>query len=131
LARQRGASAELVEANQQAALAASAVLAIGALPHPFSGLLSDRFGRAMPISVLMLLSACCSFAMGWAHGWPFSSLVGLGLVYGILITSESAIVSTGIAEAAEPAGTEANDAAGGHADDPNDPNADHQFNGEE
>jgi MFS family permease len=95
--------AELVEANQQAALAASAVLAIGALPHPFSGLLSDRFGRAMPISVLMLLSACCSFAMGWAHGWPFSSLVGLGLVYGILITSESAIVSTGIAEAAEPA----------------------------
>ncbi|HEV8533287.1 MAG TPA: MFS transporter [Methylomirabilota bacterium] len=95
--------AELVEANQRAALAASAVLAIGALPHPFSGLLSDRFGRAMPISVLMLLSAFCSFAMGWAHDWPFSSLVVLGLVYGFLITSESAIVSTGIAEAAEPA----------------------------
>ena len=56
--------AELVEANQRAALAASAVLAIGALPHPFSGLLSDRFGRAMPISALMLLSACCSFAIG-------------------------------------------------------------------
>ena len=35
------------------------------------------------------------------------------------------------AEVAEPAGTEATDAAGGHADDPNDPNADHQFNGEE
>jgi len=34
-------------------------------------------------------------------------------------------------EAAEPAGTETADAAGGHADDPNDPNADHQFNGEE
>jgi hypothetical protein len=30
--------------------------------------------------------------------------------------------------ATEPAST---DAAGGHADDPNDPNADHQFNGEE
>jgi len=95
--------AELREANQRAALAASAVLAIGALPHPFSGLLSDRFGRAVPISALMLLSACCSFAIGWAHDWPFSSLVALGLVYGILITSESAIVSTGIAEAAEPA----------------------------
>jgi len=96
-------AAELVEGNQRAALAASAVLAIGALPHPFSGLLSDRFGRAVPISALMLLSACCSFAIGWAHDWPFSSLVALGLVYGILITSESAIVSTGIAEAAEPA----------------------------
>jgi len=35
------------------------------------------------------------------------------------------------AAAAEPAETEANDTAGGHADDPNDANADHQVNGEE
>ncbi len=35
------------------------------------------------------------------------------------------------AEAAEPAGTEANDRTGGHADDPNDQNADHQFDGGE
>ena len=32
--------------------------------------------------------------------------------------------------ATEPASTET-DTAGGHADNPNDPNADHQFNGEE
>jgi len=95
--------AALAEANQRAALAASAVLAIGALPHPFSGLFSDRFGRARPISVLMLLSACCSFAIGWGLAWPFPALVALGLLYGVLITSESAIVSTGIAEAAQPA----------------------------
>ena len=95
--------AALAEANQRAALAASAVLAIGALPHPFTGLVSDRFGRARPISVLMLLSAACSFAIGWGLAWPFSILVALGLVYGLLITSESAIVSTGIADAAEPA----------------------------
>jgi len=95
--------AVLAEANQRAALAASAVLAIGALPHPFTGLLSDRFGRAKPISVLMLLSACCSLAIGWGLGWPFPALVALGLLYGVLITSESAIVSTGIADAAEPA----------------------------
>ena len=31
----------------------------------------------------------------------------------------------------EPATTETTDAAGGHADNPNDPNADHQFSGEE
>ena len=95
--------AALAEANQRAALAASAVLAIGALPHPFTGLVSDRFGRARPISVLMLLSAACSFAIGWGLAWPFSTLVALGLLYGLLITSESAIVSTGIADAAEPA----------------------------
>jgi MFS family permease len=51
----------------------------------------------------MLLSACCSLAIGWGLGWPFPALVALGLVYGILITAESAIVSTGIADAAEPA----------------------------
>jgi MFS family permease len=94
--------APLAEANQRAALAASAVLAIGALPHPFTGLISDRFGRARPISVLMLLSAACSLVIGWGLAWPFSALVALGLLYGVLITSESAIVSTGIAEAAEP-----------------------------
>jgi MFS family permease len=94
--------AALAEANQRAALAASAVLAIGALPHPFTGLISDRFGRARPISVLMLLSAVCSLLIGWCLAWPFSALVALGLLYGVLITSESAIVSTGIAEAAEP-----------------------------
>jgi hypothetical protein len=33
--------------------------------------------------------------------------------------------------ATEPASTETTDAAGGHADNPNDANADHQFNGEE
>ena len=95
--------AALTEANQRAALAASAVLAIGALPHPFTGLLSDRFGRAAPISILMLLSACCSLAIGWGLDWPFPALVALGLLYGVLITSESAIVSTGIADAAAPA----------------------------
>jgi len=33
--------------------------------------------------------------------------------------------------ATEPASTETTDAVGGHADNPNDPNVDHQFNGEE
>ncbi|HEV8440750.1 MAG TPA: MFS transporter [Methylomirabilota bacterium] len=97
------AGAGLAEATQKAGLAASAVLAIGALPHPFSGLLSDRFGRAPLISGFMLLSATCSLAIGWALHWPFGSLVALGLLYGLLVTAESAVISTGIADAAEPA----------------------------
>jgi MFS family permease len=40
--------------------------------------------------------------MGWALRWPFGGLVALGLLYGIMITAESAIISTGIAESAEP-----------------------------
>jgi MFS family permease len=97
------AGAALGEATQRASYAASAVLAIGALPHPFSGLLSDRLGRARPISTFMLLSAACSLGIGWALSWPFAWLVALGLLYGVLVTAESAIISTGIADAAEPA----------------------------
>jgi MFS family permease len=94
--------AGLTQATERAALAASAVLAVGALPHPFSGLLSDRFGRARPISAVMLLSAACSLVIGWGLHWPFAALVPLGLLYGVLVTAESAIVSTGIADVAEP-----------------------------
>jgi len=97
------AGAGLAEATQRGALAASAVLAIGALPHPFSGLIVDRFGRARPISIVMLLSAACSLTIGWGLSWPFTALVALGLLYGILVTAESAMVSTGIADVAEPA----------------------------
>jgi MFS family permease len=97
------AGTDLALATQRAALAASAVLAIGALPHPFSGLLVDRFGRARPISIVMLLSAGCSLAIGWGLRWPFPALVAVALLYGILVTAESAMVSTGIADVAEPA----------------------------
>lgn len=96
------AGAGLTEATRQAGLAASAVLAIGAVPHPFSGLLSDRLGRARLISAFMLLSAICSFAMGWALHWPFGLTVAMGLCYGVMVTAESAIISTGIAESSEP-----------------------------
>jgi MFS family permease len=94
--------ADLAEATRAAALAGSAVLAVGALPHPFSGLLSDRLGRARPISSFMLLSAACSLAIGWALPWSWGWLVPLGILYGILVTAESAIISTGVAEHAEP-----------------------------
>lgn len=42
-------------------------------------------------------------AYGMAVSWSYTALVAVERIYGILITSESAIVSTGIAEAAEPA----------------------------
>jgi MFS family permease len=96
------AGAGLTQATERGALAASAVLAVGALPHPFSGLLSDRFGRARPISSVMLLSAACSLVIGWGLHWPFGGLLALGLLYGVLVTAESAMVSTGIADVAEP-----------------------------
>ncbi|MBI2153739.1 MAG: MFS transporter [Candidatus Rokubacteria bacterium] len=93
----------LAPATQQAGLAGSAVLAIGAVSHPVAGLLSDRWGRRRLISAIMLVSGACSLTLGWAIGWPFGALVTLALFYGIMVTAESAILSTSIAESAEPA----------------------------
>jgi MFS family permease len=93
----------LAAATQKAGLAGSAVLAIGGVSHPVSGLLSDRWGRTRLISAIMLVSGACSLTLGWALGWPFGALVTLALFYGIMVTAESAILSTSITESAEPA----------------------------
>jgi len=95
--------AGLALATQKAGLAGAAVLAIGAVSHPVAGLLSDRWGRTPLISAIMLVSGACSLTLGWALGWPFGALVTLALFYGVMVTAESAILSTSIAESAEPA----------------------------
>jgi len=95
--------AGLAPATQKAGLAGAAVLAIGAVSHPVAGLLSDRWGRTPLISAIMLVSGACSLTLGWALGWPFGALVTLALFYGVMVTAESAILSTSIAESAEPA----------------------------
>jgi MFS family permease len=94
---------DLTLATHTAGLAGSAVLAIGAVSHPVAGLLSDRLGRTRLISAIMLVSGACSLTMGWAVGWGFNALVTLALFYGLMVTAESAILSTSIAESAEPA----------------------------
>ncbi|MBI3028624.1 MAG: MFS transporter [Candidatus Rokubacteria bacterium] len=93
----------LAPATQKAGLAGSAVLAIGAVSHPIAGLFSDRWGRARLISTIMLVSGACSLNLGWALGWSFGALVTLALFYGIMVTADSAILSTSITESAAPA----------------------------
>lgn len=92
----------LALATEKAGLASAAVLAIGAVSHPVAGLLSDRWGRTRLISTIMLVSGACSLTMGWTLGWPFGALVTLALLYGLMVTAESAILSTSIAESTEP-----------------------------
>lgn len=94
--------ASLALATEKAGLAGSAVLAIGAVSHPVAGLFSDRWGRTRLISVIMLVSGACSLSLGWVLGWSFGALVTLALFYGLMVTAESAILSTSIAESAEP-----------------------------
>ncbi len=90
-------------ATQQAAAVSSLVLAVGALSNPLAGFFSDRWGRASLISVVMLTSGACSFLIGWGLHWPFALLTTVALLYGFIVTAESAVVSTSITEHAEPA----------------------------
>lgn len=88
---------------KQAGLVSAAVLAIGAIPHPIAGLCSDWWGRRRLISAIMLTSGACSLVMGWTLLLPFAIVIALGLLYGIAVTAESAIISTAIAESTQPA----------------------------
>ncbi len=97
------AGATLEGATQRAAAVASGILAVGALSNPIAGLVSDRWGRARLISTVMLISGACSLLIGWGLHWPFALLVTVALLYGFIVTAESAVVSTSITEQAEPA----------------------------
>lgn len=97
------AGATLDGATQRAAAVASGILAVGAISNPLAGLVSDRWGRARLISVVMLVSGACSLLIGWGLHWPFALLVTVALLYGFIVTAESAVVSTSITEHAEPA----------------------------
>ena len=97
------AGASLEGATERAAVVASLVLAVGALSNPIAGFVSDRWGRARLISTVMSISGVCSLVIGWGLQWPFALLVTVALVYSFIVTAESAVVSTGITEQAEPA----------------------------
>ena len=97
------AGASLEGATERAAVVASLVLAVGALSNPIAGFVSDRWGRARLISTVMSVSGVCSLVIGWGLQWPFALLVTVALVYSFIVTAESAVVSTGITEQAEPA----------------------------
>jgi FlaG/FlaF family flagellin (archaellin) len=94
-----------------------------------------------------IVSATCAFANAPAHQSAAASLATVKFssagsadavkpaVASVPASVPAAAPSQATTEptesATEPASTETTDAAGGHADNPNDPNADHQFNGEE
>lgn len=91
------------QALKRAGVLAAIILAVGALPQPFAGSWSDRWGRRRVISAIMLASAACSFAIGWTLELPFAGIAVVGLVYGLTVTAESPILSTAITEVTDPA----------------------------
>ncbi|MBI4840147.1 MAG: MFS transporter [candidate division NC10 bacterium] len=96
----RGAG--VVEASSLAATLASGILLVGAGSNVLGGWASDRWGRLRVIVVSQVLSAACSFTMGWLFAAPLWAMLAVAAVYGIFVTSESGALSTGVTELAEP-----------------------------
>lgn len=80
--------------------------AIGLLGMPASVLgneLAGRFGRGAMVSLYMLVSVLVCGLVGFSAALPFVLVVGLCLLHGITVTVDSASITTGAVQAAEPA----------------------------
>jgi len=59
-----------------------------------------RWGRDRFLTAAMLTSAACAAVIGFAAGLPYWAVAGLALVYGVLITADSASLTVGMVGAA-------------------------------
>jgi MFS family permease len=93
-------------APQQAATGAGQVafitIAAGGPACFLAGFVSDRWGRTLTASALLLVSAACSFGFGWLAATPIWLMALVGIVYGFAIVGDSPLYSAGITELAPP-----------------------------
>ncbi|MBS4022496.1 MAG: MFS transporter [Dethiobacter sp.] len=89
---------DLTKATSFGAQIASLIILAGAFSTALAGKLSDRYGRAKTIQIIMLSSAACSLLFGWTRTLPLAMIVLISLVYGFLVTAESSVLSTSVTE---------------------------------
>ena len=75
--------------------------ATGLLASFSMGLLSDHLGRARVIIMMSSISMVCSFVFGWSIGWPFISVIGIGLIYAFSALGDSPVLSAALSEAVD------------------------------
>ena len=89
-------------ATATAASIAAVLVGVGAFSTAITGSLSDRFGRTVTITLVMLASAGCSFLFGWLINTNLWLTLAVGVLYGWLIVAESPVFSTGLTELVAP-----------------------------
>jgi MFS family permease len=94
------ARAELFHSQSAAALAAFAVIGVGAIGCVVGGLASDRFGRPETAAACLACSGVCALSIGWLTGW---AAMLVGLVWGFTVIADSAQFSTLVTEHADQA----------------------------
>jgi len=82
-------------------IAATAVL-MGIVSPALGGFISDKIGRTRTIIMVILVSAACSFSVGWLIAIPLYWFLGIILVYGFFVVMESAVFKAGLSELVEP-----------------------------
>jgi len=82
----RGTASDFEKAVSLSAIIAGIVTLVGSVSNALGGALSDRFGRANTIIVVLLGSSL------------------LSVLYGFMVTGESSVLSTGVTELAPPGG---------------------------
>ncbi|MDA8097812.1 MAG: MFS transporter [Clostridia bacterium] len=89
-------------ATSLAATITSFLIMLSASATALAGSLSDRYGRLLTASLIMLTSTVCSFTFGWLFGSPLWIIIIIGAVYSIMVVADTPIVSTGITELSDP-----------------------------
>ena len=81
---------------------ASACLLMGAISPALVGWLSDRQGRCITASVVLLLSGAGSLLFGWLSAASLWVFIPFGLLYSFFIVADSAIFKAGLTELVPP-----------------------------
>lgn len=81
---------------------ATVILLLGLPASVFGNELSLRFGRRRVITIIMLTSAVLGCLLGFTAALPFALVLVLSALYGLTVTGESASLTTGVVQHAEP-----------------------------
>jgi MFS family permease len=79
------------------------MIAVGGLGNVLGGWLSDRIGRPRTIATALAASASLSLVFGLLGGLPIGALTSVVLVYGLVMTMDSAPTSTMVTEVVDDA----------------------------
>ena len=75
----------------------------GAVAASTMGTLSDRVGRRKILIFTAVIGAILSFTIGWSVTLPATIVAGLMIIYAFFALGDSPVLSTALAEVAEPA----------------------------
>ncbi|MFO1190388.1 MAG: MFS transporter [Alphaproteobacteria bacterium] len=91
-----------VEDRGESGLIAAVLILVGMPASVAGNEFSRRHGRRRVVTAIMLTSALTALALGFGSALPFWVVILIALVYGVLVTGDSASITSGAVAAAPP-----------------------------